>query len=103
LFIDNAVNEQLKLINTGEDAISFFAKYGNSTPVKFIYCMRDTSVPSHIYRPYDLKVIKDGKNSKEYTLIEYYTISALGIVHLYTEKVMSFIKGKKVISGRQFY
>ena len=29
LFIDNAVNEQLKLINTGEDAISFFAKYGN--------------------------------------------------------------------------
>jgi len=49
--------------------------------------MRDTSLPTHIYRPYDLKVIKDGKNSKELTLKEYYTISALGIVHLYTEKV----------------
>jgi len=38
-------------------------------------------------RPYDLRVIKDGKNSKEHTLDEYYTISALGIAHLYTEKV----------------
>lgn len=41
----------------------------------------------NVYRPYDLRVIKDGKNSKEHTLLEYYTISALGIVHLYTEKV----------------
>ena len=36
LFIDNAVNEQLKLINTGEDAISFFAKYGNSNLNQYI-------------------------------------------------------------------
>jgi len=49
--------------------------------------MRDNSNLTHVYRPYDLKVIKDGKNSKEHTLDEYYTISALGIVHLYTEKV----------------
>jgi hypothetical protein len=41
-----------------------------------------------VYRPYDLRVINDGKNSKEHTLDEYYTISALGIVHLYTEKVI---------------
>lgn len=39
-FIDAAVYEQLKLINTGEAAISFFAKYGNTTPIKFIYCIR---------------------------------------------------------------
>jgi dynein heavy chain, axonemal len=70
---------------TGEDAISFFAKYGNTTPVKFIYCMIDKK-NDNVYRPYDLRVIKDGKNSKEHTLLEYYTISALGIVHLYTEK-----------------
>jgi len=48
--------------------------------------MRDKSLPSYIYRPYDLRVIKEGKNSKEHTLDEYYTISALGIVHVYTEK-----------------
>ena len=84
------------MINTGEDAISFFAKYGNSTPVKFIYCMRDKSLPSYVYRPYDLRVIKEGKNSKEHTLDEYYTISALGIVHVYTEKVIWINwKGKK--------
>jgi len=84
------------LIKTGEDAISFFAKYGNSTPVKFIYCMRDKSVPSYVYRPYDLRVIKEGINSIDHTLDEYYTISALGIVHVYTDKViLNHLKGKK--------
>lgn len=29
-----------KKLRTGEDAISFFAKYGNSTAVKFINCVR---------------------------------------------------------------
>lgn len=43
-----------------------------------------------------MRVINDGKNSKEHTLDEYYTISALGIVHLYTEKVILYNKrGKK--------
>jgi len=36
LFMDEHVKKQLKQIKTGEDAISFFAKYGNSTPIKFI-------------------------------------------------------------------
>ena len=49
----------------------------------------------NVYRPYDLRVIKDGKNSKEHTLLEYYTISALGIVHLYTEKVITYNKREK--------
>lgn len=53
--------------------------------------MRDKSHPSYVYRPYDLRVIKEGKNSKEHTLDEYYTISALGIVHVYTEKVNKFL------------
>jgi len=48
--------------------------------------MRDKSVPSYVYRPYDLRVIKEGINSIDHTLDEYYTISALGIVHVYTDK-----------------
>ena len=52
--------------------------------------MRDRNNPPYVYRPYDLRVIKDGKNSKEHTLDEYYTISALGIVHVYTEKVFFY-------------
>lgn len=38
---DTVVKEHMKLLITGEDAIAFFAKYGNTTPVKFIHCVRD--------------------------------------------------------------
>lgn len=85
-FVDGAVSEMLNTIKTGEDAISFFAKYGNSTPIKFINCVRDTSMKSYIFRPYDLKVIRTSEHQKEVTLNEYYTISAHGIVHCFTEK-----------------
>ena len=50
------------MINTGEEAISFFAKYGNSTPIKYIYCLRNTDIPETEFRPYDLSVIKFQKN-----------------------------------------
>ena len=58
LFIDEAVIEKIKLINNGEEAISFFAKYGNTTPIKFIYCVLEENVNGVNFRPYDLKVIK---------------------------------------------
>lgn len=67
-------------IKKGEDAISFFAKvkfnffdffimiyfnlksfilfqYGNTTPIKFINCVRDDNHPPEVFRPYDLKTI----------------------------------------------
>ena len=72
------------MINTGEEAISFFAKYGNSTPIKYIYCIRNTECPETEFRPYDLSVIKLNKNSKEIHLTEYYTVSSRGIVHVCT-------------------
>ena len=84
--MEDAVNEQLRLIKNGEDAISFFAKYGNSTPIKFIYCILDDTLPFHVFRPYDLKVIPQYEDSKEVTLPEYYTISSHGIVHVWIEK-----------------
>lgn len=74
-------------IKKGEDAISFFAKYGNTTPIKFINCVRDDNHPSEVFRPYDLKTInKMNENQKNMTLDEYYTISAHGIVHVFTDK-----------------
>jgi len=42
-----------------------------------------------VFRPYDLKVNTVSENQKELTLDEYYTISAHGIVHVFT------LKGKK--------
>ncbi len=78
--------EQIKLINNGEEAISFFAKYGNTTPIKFIYCVLEENFNGINFRPYDLKVIKQYANSKDINLSEYYTVSAHGIVHVFIDK-----------------
>lgn len=45
----------LATIKTGNDAISFFAKYGNTTPIKFISCVQ--IIDPENFRPYDLEVI----------------------------------------------
>lgn len=67
-------------IKTGEQAISFFAKHGSNTPIKFLNCNRaPTSLDC--FRPYDLVVVKE-KQLEE----DYYTISALGVVHVCSNK-----------------
>lgn len=101
-------------MKTGEDAIKFFAKYGNTTPIKFINCISkvaelelryenylkkqkdqtkarldppfEFNKAKEPFKPYDLIVISTSENQKELTLKEYYTISAHGIVHVYTDK-----------------
>ena len=73
--------EFYKTLTSGEDAISYFAKYGNSTPIKFIHCIR-AEMPPDKFRPYDLAVLPN--YDKEISLPEYYTISAHGIVHVVT-------------------
>jgi len=62
LFVDQAVYNILREIKTGEEAISFFAKYANTTPIKFIYCTLDKTKSSTEFRPYDLKVIHKGES-----------------------------------------
>lgn len=56
LFMDDSVKQRLREIKTGGDSISFFAKYGNSTPIKFIHCIR-APTPKEIFRPYFLAVL----------------------------------------------
>lgn len=55
LFVDKSVSNILKTIKTGDVAISFFAKYGNTTPIKFINCIQ--KINTEVFRPYDLEVI----------------------------------------------
>ena len=51
----DAGKQILKSLNTGEDAISFFAKEGARSAVKFIYLVKaDTGSE---FRPYDLSVV----------------------------------------------
>jgi len=74
-------------IKTGEQTISFFAKYGSNTPIKFLNCNRKP-VPPDLFRPYDLITVRDEKNLND----EYFTISALGVVHVCPEKGKKFSK-----------
>lgn len=80
-FMDDSVKRKLRAIKTGEDAISFFAKYGNTTPIKFIHCIR-APTPKEIFKPYFLKILP--RQEREPNLTQYYTISASGIVHVHT-------------------
>lgn len=84
LFFTKEVKDYLAQISNGEEAISFFAKYGNSTPIKFINCVR-TPTPKEVFRPYDLTALPH-KELGDINLNEYYTISAHGVVHVYTDK-----------------
>lgn len=60
-------------IKTGEQAISFFAKYGSNMPIKFLNCNRREVGPAE-FRPYDL-VTTASQDPKELNQ-EYFTISA---------------------------
>eukprot|EP01022_Parablepharisma_sp_SALTPOND_P014052 TRINITY_DN188_c0_g2_i1.p1 TRINITY_DN188_c0_g2~~TRINITY_DN188_c0_g2_i1.p1 ORF type:complete len:4549 (-),score=684.34 TRINITY_DN188_c0_g2_i1:241-13887(-) len=80
--------EQVKNIKTGEDCIAFFARYGNTTGVKFLHCNRavrnkeedgeEKAAAEDDFRPYDLQKVGE----REKVNPEYFTISAQGVVHI---------------------
>ena len=78
-------------IKTGEQAISFFAKYGSNMPIKFLNCNRKEVGPAE-FRPYDL-VTTQTQDRKELNQ-EYFTISAQGVVQVFQDKNEK-IKGAK--------
>ena len=80
-FEDDKVKEHIYKLKTGEDAIKFFAKYGNSTPIKFINCYQDSS---NTRRPYDLLIEHDIQKIAKYP--QYYTVSPTGIVRVYNSR-----------------
>jgi hypothetical protein len=51
----DAGKQILKLLQTGEDAISFFAKEGARSAIKFIYLVKSDTGSE--FRPYDLSVV----------------------------------------------
>lgn len=87
IFEDDTVREATLQLKTGEDAISFFAKYGGTTPIKFLNCVRAQNTSS--FRPYDLVIIHDYEEILK--LQEYFTVSSSGIVHIYTKGPKRFI------------
>jgi dynein heavy chain len=75
---NDIVKEHILKLRTGEDAIKFFAKYGNSTPIKFLNCYQDQE---NSKRPYDLLIQHDIQQIANYP--QYYTVSPTGIVRVY--------------------
>lgn len=72
-------------LSTGEDAIEFFARNGNNTSVKFVYCNRaDTN---DAYQPYSLQVVP----RKRVDADEYFTISSTGVVHVHAPSPSEFV------------
>lgn len=67
------IGELLAAIETGEQAIAFFAKHGSNTPIKFVNCRR-RPVPGDQFRPYDL--VKVDAADEKALEGEYFTISA---------------------------
>jgi dynein heavy chain len=68
-------NAEIMNMKTGDDAVTFFARHGNNTPLKFVYCNRSDSGDN--FRPYDLDVVPRKRIAPEY-----FTISASGVVHI---------------------
>ena len=81
------IHQLLMQIKSGEQAISFFAKHGNNTPIKFLNCNRKP-VPADQFRPYDLITIRDEKALDN----EYFTVSAQGVVHVCPDKLRKYLK-----------
>jgi hypothetical protein len=72
------------LTKSDEEAITFFARHGNSTPVKFVYCNRADTKGE--FRPYDLQVVPRKELEPEY-----FTISSTGVVHVQPDQPSEFI------------
>ncbi len=69
---------------TGQDAIAFFARMGNDTPMKFVYCNRAETRDE--FRPYDLVIV-----NRKQVEPEMFTISTTGVVHVQPNSPSEFI------------
>lgn len=72
----------LSEIDNGEKAVQFFAMYGSTTPIKFIFCKKKNEGENFNFRPYDLIRIESDKLSEDY-----FIITATGITHVYQTDV----------------
>ncbi|KAH9121803.1 hypothetical protein LEN26_010526 [Aphanomyces euteiches] len=71
-------------LHTGEDAISFFARNGSSSQIKFVHLNR--AKETLLFRPYDLVVVLPGDAQPEH-----FTMSASGLVHIQPGAPSEFI------------
>ena len=88
MYEDKFVGEAKAKLKKGKDAISFFAKYGNTTPIKYIHCIK---ARTRTFSPYELNIVHDENRLTK--VKEYYTISFSGILHIFSS-IKNRRKGK---------
>merc|ERR1712176_533644 len=71
------MGDYLALMDSVDEVIKLFVKFGNKTPLKFVYCNRAEMGKRSPFRPYDL-VLTNKKNANP----EYFTISTTGVTHV---------------------
>lgn len=79
MYEDKNVREHMAQLRNGEDAIAFFAKYGNTTPIKFIHCLKNQE---GLFNPYKLSIVHNANVLSK--VDEYYTVSPSGIVLIFS-------------------
>ncbi|CAD7972922.1 unnamed protein product [Amoebophrya sp. A25] len=95
--IETLVEEQIQGIQTGDDAISFFARNSATTRLKIVYCNRMPPSPVE-FRPYDLIAVPEKKVNGEY-----FTISPTGIVHCQPGQASEYLSIPEWISESLTY
>ena len=79
VYEDKFVKDAKAKLKKGKDAISFFAKYGNTTPIKYIHCIKTRK---ERFSPYSLDIVHD--EARLAKVKEYFTISFSGILHIFS-------------------
>lgn len=82
---EGAAASATAFLKTGEDAISFFARNGAHSELKFVHLNRVQTKLK--FRPYDLVVVAQD----DVTPNEYFTMSSSGLVHVCTGSPSEFI------------
>ena len=83
--LSNDIEAQIEHITTGDQVVEFYARYGQSSGVKFFYCNQQP--PGQLlYRPYELEVCDRLDVNPE----SYFTMSAGGVVNVCRGKETEF-------------
>ena len=75
----------LPKLKTAYDAIAYFAKNGNTTPLKFVYL--NPSNTGKDFRPYDLDVVSASEVQEEH-----YIFSSKGVMHFTSKRGQEHLK-----------
>lgn len=83
---DSKIGKEIAQMKTGEEAVQFFAMYGDTTPIKFIFCKKK-ELEEGQFSPYELTITKDIKK-----LPEYFVVTPTGITRVYTPGIKDVSK-----------